>query len=431
MWLFYQLLGLLFIFFVQCLLFFTKGFFLSIEFTLYPYLTSHGLLPYKNLVDQHFPSLFFGAFSLPLFSASSSIPLTILFLALLLATNILLFIFFKKNQINHPTIWVLCYTLVSFYFSGNILWVETFVTLAMVLYLCLYNSPKIYLQVLLGILLSQMILMRPTLIPAIILLAIATKFNTPILIGSALGLSISTGYLLYHQLFSDFWQAVVVFNREVYPSQAKILPSLRQVLTMSLIFVPTFVVGLKNHKYLLLLVTSATILLAYPRFGFEHLQPFILMSFVTLAVSQKKLPQIPVLLTIIFLILNLISISKNTYGNYFYQPNIIKIGREIGQSSYRNLYLFGASDLLYPLSGKLPPHNYYLPSLPWYLNYPEYQKLLLESLNQPDTLILVDTDFSVDGIKLIKSSKEVYEYITINFDLVKQDGNYQYYVMNK
>jgi len=56
-------------------LIYLRGYFLSGEFTLYPYLVSRGFLPYRDLIDQHFPTLLFGPFSLPAILTTNPWPL--------------------------------------------------------------------------------------------------------------------------------------------------------------------------------------------------------------------------------------------------------------------------------------------------------------------------------------------------------------------
>lgn len=424
---FYQLASLILVFLIQIILFFTKGYFLSIEFTLYPYLSSNGFLPYKNIIDQHLPSLFFGPFSLPLLSTHSPLPLTVVFLAILFFTNLLLFLYLKKRGLKNPVLWVFAYALLSFYFSGNVLWVETFVTFLLSIYLYFGLFRKSWINFILGLLLSQIILMRPTILPALFFLVLATEINLSLIIGGVVGMALPLFYLFYHNLWNSFWQTAIVFNREVYPFQAKIIPNLRQIILVSIVLLPSLVTCLRKKGLIWSLSLTLMLILAYPRFGFEHLQPFILISTITLA-SQSKNSLIPIFYILLFSIFNLSSTLNHHYGNYFYQPNIIKIAEEIKSSDQKFLYLFGASDLMYPLSGKLPPQQTYLPSLPWYLHYPQYKDLLLSSLDTPDTLIVVDTNFEVDNVKLVDSSQELYNYIKINFKQIKTSGSYEFYI---
>lgn len=429
--LFYQLASLVFVFLIQVVLFFSKGYFLSLEFTLYPYLSSHGFLPYKNIVDQHFPSLFFGPFSLPLLSSTSPKPLTFLFLTILFLTNFFVYSYLKKIEVRRPLLWLVVYILSSFYFSGNVLWVETFVTFFLSVYLYFGLFSKKWIDFLIGIMLFQILLMRPTILPAIVVLVLATRFSMSLVAGGILSGLITWVYLLSNGLWYDFWQSAIIFNREIYSSQAQIMPTAGQSVLVLAIFLSSFVFGYNSKKYLWFISLPLLLVLAYPRFGYEHLQPFILVSIICHTFRQKKNYFLPLILIFIFTALNLYSIYRHTYGNYFYQPTIIKLADVIRNSDYKYLYLFGASDLIYPLSGKIPPQKTYIPSLPWYLHYPKYKESLLASIKSKETLIVVDTKFGVDNVKLVDSCSDIYSHIKTNFTLIKSVDNYEFYVKNE
>src|SRR5688572_28228100 len=66
---------------------FGDNFFLSPEITLYPYLTTKGLIPYQQLIDQHFPLLFFGPLNLAQFGVTSPSSALYLFIVLILLTD--------------------------------------------------------------------------------------------------------------------------------------------------------------------------------------------------------------------------------------------------------------------------------------------------------------------------------------------------------
>ncbi len=53
------LILLLFIILIHIFITFKLIFFPYPELFIYPYLTNHGLLPYKQILDQHFPGLMF------------------------------------------------------------------------------------------------------------------------------------------------------------------------------------------------------------------------------------------------------------------------------------------------------------------------------------------------------------------------------------
>ena len=103
------------------------GYFLSPEFTLYPYLTSLGLKPYLDLIDQHLPVVLFGPLSLPSFLTRNPQPLLGVFLSMVAITDILFFKLLEKRKVKKPIFWTALFAVSLFVFSGNTLWLETFV----------------------------------------------------------------------------------------------------------------------------------------------------------------------------------------------------------------------------------------------------------------------------------------------------------------
>jgi hypothetical protein len=132
-------------------------------------------------------------------------------------------------------------------------------------------------------------------------------------------------------------------------------------------------------------------------------------------------------LIIVFFSLTLLSSARHRFGNYFYPPEIYQVAERLRQIEGREIYLYAASDLLYPLSNKLPPNGYYLPSLPWYLNYQPFQEKLLRVLDNSRPLILVDPYFSVDNQKLIDSTPAIIKFIDDKYLPVEKIGHYVLY----
>ncbi len=429
---FYQFFLAILISFAQVVFVLSKGYFLSLEFTLYPYLISHGFVPYKNLLDQHFPSLFFGAFSLPLLSSTNPTPLLLLFLSLLFFTNLLFYRYLKIKKTQHPLLWLLLFVIVMAYFSVNILWVETFINFLLVIFLNLSLAQTKFSKFLMGLILSQILLLRPTLAPCLIALIFLYKtLNLELTLGFITGIFVSFGYLLFQNNFTDFIQLAIVFNSSTYAKASVLFPTTRQLFFVGLLLGLSFLNTLRSQKWLAFLVICLSLLASFPRFGLEHLQPFVLLVVLTLSQSYHFSKWLLYLVIMLFSAQILFGLRLHRYGNYFWQPHLYPLAQKLTNLPGPEIYLFGASDLLYPLSNKLPPGKLYLPSLPWYLNYPPYQTALLSSLKSSPAPVLVDTNFSVDGQKLINSSPQIYEYIKMNYNLVETEGSFELYIKNQ
>jgi len=406
-----------------------KGYFLSIEFSLYPYFVSSGLLPYKDIVDQHFPSVFFGTFSLPFALVDSPVKLLFFLLGLNFLTTFFLLITLKRLKVAKFQLWTLIFSLLLIFFSANTLWIETFVCLLLSVVFYLNTTRRPLNSVISGIVISQIILLRPTIIffaiGYFLLLQREKIYN---LLGLIIGVFFSFWYLLNNNILDSFFEVAVIFNKTVYTFVQSPTPTARQLLSLCLlvtIFV-VFVIGKK--KPLFALLGLSTLVLVFPRFGLEHLQVFGLVAVYTLAqLKPGKVIRSVVLATALLLSVQpWLSIFKVQYGNYFYTPDILEISNQIKQIPDKNIYLYGASDLIYQLAQKLPPNNYYLPSLPWYLNYQPFQDRLKHSLAKTQTII-VDPEFTVDGQKLINTTPELYSYIKMNYYLERKIRHLEIY----
>ena len=407
-----------------------KGYFLSIEFTLYPYLTSAGLLPYKNIVDQHFPSLFFGFFSLPYYLVDKPEKLLILLILLNTGTAYFLYLFLKNEKVQNSQWWLFMFSLLQIYFSANYLWTETFVCffLSLVLHSNRYSNKAIGL--LSGLVLFQVVLIRPTSIIFVFLYYLFYIRNKIyVFLGGFVSFILSISYLLYYQLLPNFVQLAIEFNKHVYSQHQSPTPGKRQIISLIALVAVFCYLLIKKKKYFFLIAGISTLALIYPRFGFEHLQLFGL-SFVyflsQIKINSKEYYLIFTTVTILFL-QSILGITRARYGNYFHSPELYHQASQLRHLVQKEVYLLGASDLLYPLSEKLPPNKYYLPSLPWYLNQPDFVKQLITNLQSSKALVLLDPNFTVDDQKLITSSPEIYTYIKMNYILDGQIGSLELY----
>src|SRR3989337_3529975 len=97
------------------------------EFFVYPYLTTAGWLPYRQIIDQHFPGLFFmpvNFFTLGFINPRS---LKILSLLLVIFQSALIYRIAKSISSRvYPLIAMVTFALWQPFFSGNHLWLESF-----------------------------------------------------------------------------------------------------------------------------------------------------------------------------------------------------------------------------------------------------------------------------------------------------------------
>jgi len=415
---------------VHLLFIYLGGYFLSPEFTVYPYLTSLGLKPYLNLIDQHFPIIFFGPLSLPKSFTTNPQPLLSLFLGVVASTDILFFYLLKKYKTKNYFFWMTLFITSMFIFSGNTLWLETFIIPAILLLLLLNSKTPNHLFI--GILASFVILARPTLAPAVLLLFVFKKVKPSrfLIAGLLSPFLITLAYLIYYQLFPSFLDLFFNFNSQYYSSLASKLPSLRQVFILSIITIPALLKLVKSKKYLSSLIILSLLLPAWPRFELIHLQPAIALTiyFLSINSSKKQLSPLFKSLLVFLIILSIKKIATTNYGNFYLTKETKEVSDFIKRTDQDQVFVLGGSDLIYPLSGKVPAGNFYLPSLPWYYQDQKLVARQLEALrSNPQSLVVINQDSSVSNLKLNDFAKPVFGYILEKYLVLHTVGPYQIY----
>jgi hypothetical protein len=415
---------------VHLLLILKAGYFLSPELSLYPFLTKNGFLPYRDLIDQHFPAILFGPISLP--SALSSNPFSLLtvFLLITVLTDILIFMSLKRSGSKHPNFITLFFILTSLYFGGNYFWLETFICFFLSIIIFLSFTRSDIVKIALGFFVSLIFLIKPTLFPglAVLLFLLKLKPNRYLLVGLFLPIVLTFLDLFKLNLFTDFYDLTIYFNRHYYLFLAAKVPTTRNIVALMGIVFPLYLLHFSKGK--LVIVTAIFFsLLAFPRFEPFHLLPSLLILIYFASRSHHRFQKnILIGLLLILTAVNFLKVFRYNYGNFYLNPETIKTVDYLRQFPGNTLYLLGGNDLIYPLSNRIPPSFTYVPSLPWYLKVEKYQQRLISALkNSPITPILINHQAMVDNIAIVNQDTPLLKYINANYVPITQIGPYQVY----
>jgi len=197
---------------------------------------------------------------------------------------------------------------------------------------------------------------------------------------------------------------------------------------------------------------------AWPRFELTHIQPAIALAIFFFAKNNKspghserseeslslsesrirersfgmlRMTTEQVLLIILF-ILSIRKITTVYYGNFYLNPETQEVSSFLKQQEQNQLFVLGGSDLIYPLSGKTPAGNYYLPSLPWYYSNQKFVSHQLNVLSSnPQSLVVINQNSTVDGLPMQTFAMPVYGYILENYTVFHTVGSYQIYKINQ
>lgn len=404
------------------------GYFLSPEFTLYPYLTAHGFLPYREIIDQHFPAILFGPFSLPYLSPSGP-QLLIFFLTITGLTDLFLWVYFVRRRLAHPQLWLFLWVLVSFWFSGNTLWLETVITFILAASLLLSTATSLRAVASQGFLLGLATIIRPTLLPVTFYFLIKDRSRQLFwkLAGAITPLLITAIFIVKQRLWLNFLDLSLSFNRDYYLLYARKLASANQVVQTGLVILFFAVVLIIRRQRLQLVIASTAFILIFPRFEFFHLQVslFLLLAFAASA-NWRQLNYFIYPLVFTLLLLSLLKIARYHYGNFYLRPEVQAVSQYLLSQPGNTVYVLGGSELIYPLSGRVPPNFTYLPSLPWYFHNPQFTSRMKNALSSsPTTIVVVNPTASIDGVNIVKASGIIGEFIRDNYQLSATISGYQ------
>lgn len=405
-----------------------QGYFLSPEFTLYPYLSSAGFKPYLNIIDQHLPALFFDPFTLPAWLTTNPQPLLSLFLLVLALTDLLFYSYLLQIKSRHPQRLLSLFIFACLFFSGNTLWLETFVVFFLALILNLSLSTKPFSLLSAGFLFSLALFLRPTLLPAFLVLYFLLKIKPDryFFTGLILPPLIAFLYLLRFSLLEPFLDIFLTFNTSTYASQAAKMPSLRQLAYIIGFLIPLFIKPwLKPDRILIYLLILFSLLPLYPRFELIHFLPTIFLACYVLSRHPRPVNLISYALLLFLLFSVVYKAGRYDYGNFYLTPEVRSVSQALEKFSGEQVYVLGGSDLIYPLSHRYPTSYFYLPSLPWYLENPRFNDLQLSALKlNSNAPVVINTQAIVDGHSVLESAGPVFEYINQNYTTIHTIGSY-------
>lgn len=403
---------------------FAGTYFLNPEITLYPYFVSKGLTPYVTLIDQHFPQLLFGSLNLSLLGITMPSAAPYLFAALIVIADLsVAFLLYRHSSPRRDLL--LLFVLLFITLDGRSLWLETFALSFTALSLALFSASNPYLRHLGLLVLSFTVGIKPQLLLLSILLS--AQFAFPPVAWLLLLFFPALQFLYLH--FSGLWPAflnLLEFNARYYAPLAAKLPTLRQLLLVSLVSLPPL--PLIKKPILYLLAIASVLVLSYPRFEILHLQLLSLVIVFFLLRHSRKFAVLilPAYLFILLLVsARYLSVSPR---NFYYPPSLYSQAQDLASLKPSSIYILGGPDQLYQLTSLLPPGNLYLPSLPWYHADSRFVSRQLTALkDHPEALVSVNTAASVDGRPLAEYASVALDFVKTNYVQIGRIGDLDIY----
>lgn len=415
------------------------------ELFIYSYLTKIGLIPYKQIFDQHFPGVMFFPINLATLGIDTPNEARILHLGIVAITHLILFKISKKLFKSSLILYFpnLLYLLWQPFFEGYILWIDSFaVPLLLLGFYFLIDIKKKKHLFYSGLFLGMSLLFKQVVAPLIFFLWTyqfyllkSFKKTMPYLLGLTIPVSVLIIWITALHVWREFFYWTVTFNLTTFSQMGRKYPDLNGLVKtlpiigigiISLIFGYT-----RKLKYttLITIFLIGSLAFAYARFDFVHLQPTLAFSIIATTFLVRKLSTytLKVWLFSYFLIslILLIPFYKNNWGKrtlFFgeFEKNISEKVLKYADSG-ETIFALGTTPHVYYLTKTRPPGNVFVFQFPWFMQVAE-QKILQGILADPPKVVIRDKNAKVGGLNLIEFMPNIGKYIENYYKVIDHVG---------
>lgn len=421
------------------------------ELFIYPYLTNHGLIPYKDILDQHFPGLMFLPFNLDNLGMNNAFDARLWQLSVIALTQSLLFgIVYKITKKYSAALMAsVIYLTWQPFLEGWVFWINSFLPLLYLpafylAYRFIDRGRKNFRDVFfVGLLLGFATVFKQVAIPlaglTFILLFFYSKTLKTFVYFSAGYLPVVFSMLLYILglgALADFWFWTVWFNLTTYEAEGGKGPTFTQLVRVLGIYSPVLLIPYNFSKQSALFLLIIVFLIgslsgALHRFDFVHFQPslpFIVITIVLLADKLIKLKffQIVVIFYCLMTVVWLANFYRGHLGDYVYyfDEDTLKTAELVRTltSPGTEIFVFGTSPIIYQMSETIPAGRVFVFQFPWFLK--ESDSRILDGLrsSQPE-VIVADFSTQTQDYKITDFAPEIYKYILDNYHEEYQIGS--------
>lgn len=395
------------------------------ELFIYPYLTNHGLKPYAQILDQHFPGPMFLPINLDNLGMNTPEIARVWSIAIVVTVQIMLFLISKNIFVN------VLYLIWQPFFEGWVLWIDSFLPLLLLPAFYFFCRNKFFTT---GIFLGLAIVFKQTIIPLSFFTLIFIFWKTRglgnclrFLSGVLIPVGFMTSYLASIGVLRDFWYWAVVFNLTIFAKYGRGMgPTSAHLLRAAFVFgLPFLLIGkIKELKIQVLLIFLAGALLGLStRFDFVHLQPALPFAILITAILLRKIG-----LRIVYLLIAfwwLITFYKGHLGDRViaFDQDTYKIAEKIKTlvSPGEKIFVFGGEPQLYQMSATLPAGDIFVFQFPWFMQLAEGR--ILEGIKQDKPRIVIsDRTVTIEKQKLTDFAPNIDMYIRENYQKIESIG---------
>ncbi len=415
------------------------------EMLVWPYLTLHGLLPYKDIAIAHTPLLLvFLTVFYKLFGVGIS-QLQIFTWGLILAFDAFFFWVVRRLWGRRVALIALTsFVIWQLFFDGNGLWFDLFMGFWMFASFYFLRIKKWFAA---GVLFALAVFTKQTAAYFIVPVALEIfgskaifKDGKNFVLGGLVVLTSFVFLLFAIHLLPSFYYWAVNFGVFILPkASGQIqLPDLRSLAVAAVpfaIFIPLF---FKSHSSARVRPLQMTIwafvgcLGAYPRFEYFHFQPAVpYLAIVSgLVFTNLNWKNVLIRFLIIFYVfaslylLAVFFIRNYDEGIRFYEQDVQDVASYVRQNSIpgEKIFVMNYWDSLYALTDTLPATDPWVPQLSWYQEIHGVQEKEVADLENSKPRLILLQQYSETGLSSYIPEK-VYAFVSANYKISnKVDG---------
>lgn len=432
---------IIFINIVHAAILWTLEFFLYPELLIYPYLRTLGFLPYKDILDQHFPGLMF--FPTNFYSLGFTDPASFKLLLILIVVVQSMLVYKIAVRLGGKLVAIaasVAYLIWQPFFEGNQLWLDIFLPLFTLPAFWFFMKEKWFIT---GLFLGMGIIFKQTQVPMVAFVGLCILFkykNLNSLIRFSLGALLPSCVMLVHLasigVWSDFWYWTVLFNLSDFASQGSLAPRIEDLVKLSLPvgLVLLAVWRLRSTRFISLWMIS-TIVGGIARFGLLHFQPaipylslIIGLLFHDLWLHRKKAMMIGILLFMFVWTGYFYSRQNNFFETKFFDSTTDQIVADIRSRTNEGdkVFLLGVHPHIYVLSRTVPPGKTFIFQFPWFFKIAG-NRIAQTLINDPPKVVIFEDDSNIDGQYMRDYGKFLLDIVRQNYDLVDKRGTIEVY----
>ncbi len=411
------------------------------ELFIYPYLTNHGLKPYSQILDQHFPGLMFLPINFDNLGMNNEASARIWLISIVLITHILLFLIsgavLKSNK--KALLVNILYLMWQPFFEGWVLWIDNFLPLMLLpAAYFLYRKNFIFS----GLLIGLAVVFKQTIIPLSIMVFLYIllseknfKKTAGYLLGLALPVILMILYFIWMGIFPDFWYWTVTFNLTVYAVSGTQIPTsfgfISRVLMVYIASFSGFFYKDKRLKIIVFIFLVGSLIGAFDRANFVHFQPslpfaVILTSLGVYSLTKRKTGFILIAIYLAVAIWWQNVFYKGHISNkvFFFDDSTYAISGKIREYTKEGdkIFVYGAAPHLYQMSQTLPAGDIFVFQFPWFLSVAEDRIVQGLEKDRPQ-IIISDKTVKIEDVPIVDFTRKIDKYINENYQKIDVVGS--------